>query len=431
MTRFLVPLSVPVIALVAMQVSAQITLKPAPTINAGAIRQVSLGNLRDRFPSRQSSSLPDVRLRPNGVANFRLPANLKLAPQVIANLIAGDIQKNMAGKSVGFAVTVMMADGSFATASGGAARRNPDSAPRGWTGDDRITIASVSKTITGATLIKLMNAKGLSLDMPAWQVLPASWTFAPSFKTITIRELLAHTSGIRGCSIDYDGLKACAAAGVNMADKGTAISYWTRYSNANYALMRLIIPRVQDGSIPATPEAQGDRYEFLVNQFTFGPAGVGGSTCAPPAVNPALSYISTKDDMIWNSTAPQNFDFTTVKPGQPWGEMKTVCGSQGWNLSSRQLATFAHALWQTDKILPQPVVDTMRAQNLSMIWYNFGDGLEAYGHGGYHPAPNNQGEINTLILGFNNGISIGAIVNSRYNGNIGSDIAAAIKARVK
>ncbi|WP_066650536.1 MULTISPECIES: serine hydrolase domain-containing protein [Sphingomonas] len=400
-----------------------------PNVQTASPSAVAL-DAQARFPSRLPSVLqPQVRT-PVRAWKFN-PATIKLSPQSVANLITAAINQKFQGKSVGYSVTVIMPGGASAEANGGMARRDPDSAPRGWTGNDRISIASVSKTITAATLIKLAAKRGVSLDSPAWKLLPPTWTYSPTFRDITLRQLLAHNSGIRACGIDYDGLKACAAAGVKIADKNPGIPIWTKYSNANYALMRLMIDQLEDNAIPPTPTQQGGRYTMLVNVNTLAPAGVGNQSCAPPAVNPALSYISAFDDNVWNSTAPQNYNWTKVLPGQPWGSMIDVCGSQGWNLSSRQLATFVNALMFTDKILPQTTVEMMRDEGLGLMYFDFGGGLTAYGHGGYHPAPNNKGEVNTLILGFNNGISVGLVINSRYKGSFSQDVAEAIRANAK
>jgi CubicO group peptidase (beta-lactamase class C family) len=404
----------------------------AAAAQPGNIGQIKVGPVSEAdIPRRFPSQIPG-QIRANLLAQPAsewtvAPGALTAGPQVAANRIANMIRERFAGKSVGYSVTVIMPNGASAEANGGAARRAPDSAPRSWTSNDRLSIASVSKTITAAALVKLMAAKGLSLDIPAHTLLPPSWTYSPSFRTITVRELLSHNSGIRGCNITLEALRQCAASNIPAAQKNPGIPIWTKYSNANYALMRLIIPRVQDGSIPATAEQQGSRYQFLVNQFVFGPAGVGGTTCAPPAVNPALSYKSVGDNGGDNSV-PQNVNFTNVQPGEVWGDMNTVCGSQGWNMSSRQLATFANALFFTDKILPQAAVNTMRSQGLGMMFFDFGNGLTAYGHGGYHPAGWNKGEVNTVILGFNNGVAVGVIINSRYNGNFAQDVADAVRA---
>jgi hypothetical protein len=61
-----------------------------------------------------------------------------------------------------------------------------------------------------------------------------------------------------------------------------------------------------------------------------------------------------------------------------------------------------------------------------------GGGLQSWGHGGYHPAVRNNGEINTLIIHFNNGVSAGVIINSPYGagtgGDFGGDVIASLQA---
>lgn len=255
-----------------------------PTIQTARPSAIAL-DATVRFPSRMPSILQSQVRAP--VRAWKInPAALKMSPQIVANQIAAGINQKFAGKSVGYSVTVMMPGGATAEANGGMARRDPDPAPRGWTGNDRISVASVSKTITAATLIKLAAKRNVSLDSAAWKLLPPTWTYVPSFRGITLRELLAHNSGIRGCSIDYEGLKACAAAGVKAADKFPALPIWTKYSNANYSLMRLMIDQLGDNSIPPTPTQQGGRYTMLVNANTLGPAGVGNEACSPLGTPP-------------------------------------------------------------------------------------------------------------------------------------------------
>lgn len=420
------------LAATAAAIAAAAAAAQVPSINRGKMvspSALTIADLDKRFPSTLPQQLR-ARVRTPASQWQVNPANLQLAPIVVANNIAANINQRFAGKSVGYSVTVMMPNGAVAEANGGAARRAPDGAARAWTGNDRITIASVSKMFTAAAIVKAAAARGVSLSTPAWNLLPASWTYSAGFKTITVAELLSHNSGIRGCNISLASLQACAATPINPADKNPAIPIWTKYNNANHAYLRLILTRIYDGALPATAEQQGQRYAILVNMLVNGPAGVGGSTCAPPAVNPALSYISTTDDGIWNSTALQNYNFTNVKPGTPWGDMTAVCGSQGWNMSSRQLATFANGLFVTNKVLPAPTVQTMRQNGYGMMYFDFGGGLSAYGHGGYHPAPGNDGEVNTLSLAFNNGVSIGMVINSRFNGDFGQHIAEAIRANM-
>jgi len=353
---------------------------------------------------------------------------LKLAPQTIAANIAKQVKANMDGKSVGFAVTVMMPGGATASAVGGMARSAPDSSPRAWTDSDRINIASVSKTITAVAIVRAAAMKGVSLDSLAYTLLPSDWTFSSSFKTISIRELLTHNSGIRGCRPDNADLKSCAAMDWKPADKNHAIDINIKYSNANYGYLRWILSRIVDGKVP-TETVAGPRYWVIVNDLVIQPAGMGGADCAAPT-NPALSYVSTKDNLVYNSTIASNYDFSSLKPGVNWGDNTPVCGSQGWNLSSRQLATFANALWATSKLLPASTVDEMRQQGQGMMYSDFGNGLTAYGHNGYFP-PENGGELRALALTFDNGVSVGMLVNSRYHGDFYWDIANAVRAEAK
>lgn len=356
------------------------------------------------------------------------PATLKLAPPVIAANIAKRIQANMAGKSVGFAVTVMMPTGATASTVGGMARSAPDASARAWTDNDRINVASVSKTLTAAAIVRAAAMKGISLDTKAYTLLPPNWTYSGSFKTITVRELLTHNSGIRACKPYNVDLKTCAALEFPLGDKASSISMNTKYSNANYGYLRWILSRIMDGKVPSEAIA-GARYWAIVNQLVIGPAGMGGADCSSPA-NPALSYVSTKDNLIYNSTVGSNYDFATLKPGVDWGDSTPVCGSEGWNLSSRQLATFANALLATNKLLPADTADKMRQEGQGMMFSDFGGNLTAYGHNGYFP-PSNGGELRALILTFNNGVSVGMLVNSRYNGDFYTDIANAVRAEMK
>lgn len=103
-----------------------------------------------------------------------------------------------------------------------------NSPARAMTMYEKYDIASVSKTIMATALIKKMSELpgGMSnLNLPVWKHLPAHWSFGANFKTITFRQLLTHTSGIR-YSIDgsaegddYQTLKKLAASGISLSKK--------------------------------------------------------------------------------------------------------------------------------------------------------------------------------------------------------------------
>jgi CubicO group peptidase (beta-lactamase class C family) len=387
------------IAATSFLVMPQGAVAASPTLRPIAIKPVNLQQIElSRFPSVMAPDAPaQPKKRAGGATNWKV-----ISPKVIeasqgaitAQLIANAIKKKLDGKSVGYSVTVMVSSGGKGAANGGFARSAPDSGQRAWKPTDRITVASVSKTFSAAAMMRVMASKGISLDAKISNYLPSNFTYGPNFKDITFREIMNHTSGIRGgngCNISFGGLKTCAANGIVPANKVY------EYQNENHALIRYLLPRIY-GNNPTTAEEYVKDYEVIVNRMVMNSAGIPYATCKAGTGNVALSYESTTDngkDGAPENGAAVNFNWASVKNGIDWGDMGLTCGSQGWNLSSDDLAKMAHSLAFTDNILPQATVDTMRDNNLGMFYSDFGGGLDGYGHTGWHPAGWNDGEINT------------------------------------
>ena len=340
------------------------------------------------------------------------------------------IEAGFANKSVGYAVVGMLPSGAFVAKAGGAARRAPDPSPRPMTVDDKITIASVSKTMTAAAIMKLLARNRLTVDTPVWSYLPSTWTLGPGIKSLTFRELLSHRSGIR-CTeaAKYLAMKACFAEGI---DEQLKAEY--KYNNTNFAVFRIILPRL-DGMPPPMLRAleeielRGDpmpianaiatHYAAHMNMNVFAPAGLPVMHCRYTDAMPALSYKSA------NPEEPLNF--SVVGPSENWGDMSLSCGSGGWFFSARQLAIFMHALTHTAKILPPETVAQMKAEQLGLHPRDHRGGLTSYSHGGFHPAERNKGELHTMIADFSNGLSVGLVVNSKFSGSIPAEVVRAVR----
>ncbi|MFL5511385.1 MAG: serine hydrolase domain-containing protein [Gemmatimonadales bacterium] len=323
------------------------------------------------------------------------------------------------GKSVGCAIAAVGPNGVWSEGATGAARRTPDLRPRGLTATDKITMASVSKTFTGVALQRLLYTKRISVDSRIGPFLPTEWTRTAAVDNVTFRQLLTHTSGLPCSGITDDQLKTCLAT-ANPAPSPFA------YKNENFALMRILIPRINGLPLPrpGTIPPYAALYRNYVNAAVFAPAGLPQMECKPTDLLPALSY---------KSATANKWDFSQVGPGEVWGDMGAVCGSQGWSLSAHQMAQTMRAIMTPDKILPASLVDRMKKENLAVYFGDHGDGLQSWNHGGYHPAEWNNGEINTLIIHFNNGVSVGVIINSPYGsgttgGNYFADLIASVKA---
>ena len=339
------------------------------------------------------------------------------------------LEARLAGKSVGYAVVAMLPSGASVARSGGDARRAPDPFPRAMSVDDKITIASVSKTMTATAAMKLLARRNLSVDTPVWPYLPPSWALGPNVKTITFRELLSHRAGIR-CAVrkKYPGVRACFEAGVDAADKAEQ-----KYNNMNYAVFRLILPRLagmpdalmrdldareRHGDLNPIATVFAARYQEILNKEVFAPAGLPTMHTRYTDAKPALSYNSA------NPSDPR--DFSMVGPGEDWGDSTMVSGSAGWFFSARQLAVFMHALTRTSKILPGEIVAQMKAENLG-LWAREHGGVAWHGHGGFHPGERNRGELHTFVGAFGNGLTVALVVNSKFRGRVAQELVRAIR----
>ncbi|MFA4859542.1 serine hydrolase domain-containing protein [Methanoregula sp.] len=139
----------------------------------------------------------------------------------------------------------------------------------------RFLIASTSKTFTSVAIQKLAEEKKLSLDDPIDRWLPADLVEKiPNGKTITVRQLLDHTSGIAdyneisillreyqnpGIPVTYQAAMEQGISKSPLYPPGTNYTY----SNVNYILLTLIIDN-----------AAGVPYEDYVTRNIFVPAGM-------------------------------------------------------------------------------------------------------------------------------------------------------------
>jgi CubicO group peptidase (beta-lactamase class C family) len=355
----------------------------------------------------------------------RRDVQAQLSSQFIAKFV-DNLDARLKGKSVGYAFYVTSGSGLAQGRAAGDARRAPDSNPRKMTLDDKFNIASASKTITAAAVLKILNDKQIDLDTPVYTYLPSDWTLGNNIKSITFRQLLTHTSAIRCAgNVSYAELKQCIAVGVVVTNKTQ------KYNNSNFGLFRIIIPRLVGApmiTIPGKPKPDDSKYSaFYANQYIayvqkniFAPAGLSGIECKPIATDPALTYQFP----------------TPLIAGTSFGDTTETSGSQGWNMNVKQLAGFLNVLFYTEKILPAAVTTKMKEQQLGL----FADsttltGITSYEHTGFYPGKDadgkvrNPGELNSAIVSFSNGLNVALIVNSQLGP--GLRLPAEIKAAMK
>lgn len=319
---------------------------------------------------------------------------------------ADKLEARIQGKCVGYEFVVSFRNGKHVARAGGVSRRAPDVTPRAMSADEKFNVASVSKTITAAAVLKLLREKNISVDAPVHPHLPSTWTLGKNVKSITFRELLTHRSGIRCKPVEsYENLRTCINGGVELSDKGER-----SYSNTGFALFRVLIPGLNGVTVPANNPSSvyANAYMKYVQSAVFAPAGLSGIQCKP-GPTPGLCYQFPEP----------------VMKGESFGDMTETNASRGWNMSARQLSKFFTTLMYTEEILPQKVVNRMRNEEFGLD-RDVLSGLFTYTHGGFFPGKENGqikngGELGSVVINFNNGVSVAMIVNSQLGPGLQTD----------
>ena len=361
----------------------------------------------------------------------------RAADILLARRLGDRLAERLGGKSMGYAVVAILPSGITVERSGGLARSAPDPSPRAMSVDDKFSIASASKLFTGVTVGRMIAdraAKGEAISFDSYVIpfMPSAWDFTSDLKLTSFRDLLLHQAGIRCGAETYEAASQCVVHRIDDADRH--VPSLQAYDNTNYVLLRVAISRLgglptqsdamltkleNEGNLAPAAASEASLYLAHINKLVFAPAGLPFIRCKPTDALPGLSYKSIND--------PQDmFNFSKVGPGDPWGDMTLSCGSRGLNMSARQLATVMRTIFHSEKIIDKATRDAM-VSNGPPFWHrDFPHNLSAVSHDGYHPAKGNKGEIHTLVAEFSNGISVGLIINSRFDGDFLGQVAAAI-----
>lgn len=284
--------------------------------------------------------------------------------------------------------------------------------------DTQVHVASVSKTVTAVAVLQLLEANGLSVFDSIGPWLPDDWVKGYGFWQkggLRFIDLLTHRSGVQqslskyvttipgySAGNSYDALQELVANGIapdwkdtgcaSKQDDGTFLPggavdpgiYFGGYcyKNANYALFRIILPKLWQAVEPSVDHLELNEnltawlYVAYVAQNIWGPLDLQASCHAPD-----------QDDK------PQYFDarYPTAAPYDAWGNysMFAGCGHVGWHLSSYDLAKFTTFLSHPEWLDPDQRILSVANRNLmdqyKLGWNkdsNTGDKAGMFYHGG-------------------------------------------------
>jgi CubicO group peptidase (beta-lactamase class C family) len=272
----------------------------------------------------------------------------------------------------------------------------PSSAFTVW---DRFNPASVSKTVTAVAVLQLLAKNRISINTPIYYYLPTNWTIPQNNKTITFKEVLTHTSGLRGVNaggLEYSHVKTLMEDEVNLGDKVQ------EYENVNYAVLRILAASLDGYNDWVNNPGPNTAARFIqyVNASVFNPLGIYGVEYKPVATAPTLFYPNP----------PESANGTT------YGDWSLRPGSAGVHVSLHELAVFGDATFK-GLLLSSGTLSTMK-QHLLGIW-NLGtlpDGSQCWGHNGFFPASwNNGAELSSVLVHCSNGLTGMLVLNGEIS----------------
>lgn len=319
------------------------------------------------------------------------------------------------GLTPGYQVAVAYNGQVVRTASGGFARTMEECWPLTMDVCNKNNIASVTKTLTASLTLMLLEENNVDETEMIKNWLPPSWTVNSETDSLSFRDLLSHRSGLLSTNnnfsqtLSYEGIKSCLELGVQDSLRGLQ-----RYRNVNYALMRVIIPRLWQirndcpneikNTTEITQVLANTYYERAIQQLILQPAGISDG-----------SLQNHEEDDKRTLT----YNASNTGTGRNTGDWRAMAGGGGWYLSAVDLVLVMQRLFNGDYVSFSMLnkMDTM----VMGFWNqpNAEDG-QALGHGGSVSAGTGQG-YRSMLLHFKSGVSIAYNLNSN-NSNSSSNI---------
>ena len=245
------------------------------------------------------------------------------------------------------------------------------------TADTVYRIASLSKSLTAAAAMRLVEARRLDLDAPVQKYCPA---FPTKQWPITVRDVLTHQSGIRHYKNDDESINTRHYTSINEAltqnfsKDPVLFEPGTKFSYTSYGYV--VLGCVMEG-------ASGMSYATYMQQNIFGPAGMTSTRLDDVfAIIPhrARGYSIDKDGKLQNAIL---VDISNKPPGS------------GINSSTHDLGLFMVALYGGKLVTPatwNQMITPAKTHDGKPTIYGYGwfvggpistyHGLREVGHGG-------------------------------------------------
>jgi CubicO group peptidase (beta-lactamase class C family) len=283
---------------------------------------------------------------------------------------ADSLRAALDGKVTGYAYAIAQRANIVREGAGGVRRAAQDGGALPFTVDTQNGVASASKLVTAAVVLRTLEEKQIPLDTTVARYLPSCWPKGPGIHDLstglTIRQLLAHRSRItRPSSCGTDDRYACLRDSIAAGRDPNADVY--DYQNINYTLFRYILPRIRNDAVDdvfctadGRERAHHGSSGAAVNQNV-------SERFARHVLDQVLRPLGLDTGFEW--TAPRftlYYDFS--RPGAPGLRANTSdaylgAGSGGMKWSAREYTTFL-VLLDAGRIVSPAMLRTMQTESL-------------------------------------------------------------------
>jgi CubicO group peptidase (beta-lactamase class C family) len=325
------------------------------------------------------------------------------------------------GKAVGYAYSIGKSGKLDRQAGVGFARVAADSPITAQSASKVMTVASISKPVTAAATLRLLEQKGISVDSPIGPWLPEAWKRGTGVDAITFRDLMTHRSGLlqnyqtatgttAGKSTgSWDNIRI--AVGQNLGSK----SY--KYANMNFSIFRIIVPKIAYGlDLSKLYDAPPANVTPAQIDYLTGMVFVGW---LKPVLAPAGAPVSCS-----NADPNPTKLYATLPAGQPgWGPADYVsgCGGYGYNMSANGIASFISHVRYSTKLVSASARSLMVDGQLGLKAYSGKFGTY-HGHGAVWAQSGGRG-MRGCVMSFNIEVDVALLINSRGDFPQGCTIA--------
>ncbi len=263
--------------------------------------------------------------------------------------------------------------------------------------DTRFRIASVSKMFTAVAIMQLVDEGSISLDKSFTAQLGLDGPFVdPRIETVTVRQLMSHTSGFGasrniffGHGVDTWRQAADDAIGqVLQFDPGTAF----QYSNMNFCLLGTLLESVT-----------GDPFETVIRERVLEPIGI--------RAHLAPTFDTAKGDAQHATSPGRNY-------------MEALGPAGGWVATPLDIAKLAAALRDpSSPLLDQAAVDAMRVPVVVPVevpppvnGWSYGLGLILFADGSWGHTGTIE-STHSIVINRPDGLTVAVLISGKIPSN--------------